>query len=172
MEGITEKQRFWRTILHSSEESSNSRTYSTRNSSCFGSVHQLGECVIVQVHDGQTSCLYQTQQGHLSAIAKIRARSILTSNPKCKLLCEYIKNCYDISDNWRLRFVIYLDNGEESPVPRYFVEFTEYLEPNLLKKVREVSAKVNIQVNKSEPFGLQWDLAITRGDNETVTMSQ
>jgi hypothetical protein len=121
--------------------------------------HRLDRCVIVQVTDDASNYFYKESGGYLQAITRTQARTLLTHDLDCKLLCDYVKTRCQGDENWWLKLSIFLDDVRK-PDPRYFVEFLEYSDKP--PAIQELGANISIQVDTEGPFGLKWNLSITR----------
>ena len=162
MNAVHEKCVYWRHVLGSNRISAD------------GGCHQgamatsASDCLLVRVRDESSQYILQSSDNKSTVVTREEARRILTSNSRCKLLCEYIQQHKEDSENWDLRLILFFDNP--SAKPSYFVEFTEHMDSSLLSRVREVSARVNVTVDLGDTFGVRWDLEITRGHDNPAEL--
>ncbi|ELU16891.1 hypothetical protein CAPTEDRAFT_195122 [Capitella teleta] len=169
-----DKRKFWREIGEI-VRNGESRDQNEANMDCstpsITARNILDRCVIVKVHDDKSNYYYKESGGHMKVISKEKAKSLLSRDLDCKLLCEYIQTRFQGNDDWRLRLVIFLDDIQ-APSPRYFVDFTEFSNHRSPRDIREVSAKVDIHVDTGGPFALRWDLTITRENGRNLFCRQ
>ena len=162
MDDIEEKLAFWRQILLQNNHChANFKDCSQEYTSTLAAGDASTDWLLVRVRDESSQYILQSSDNTSTVVTREEARRILTSNSRCKLLCEYIQQHKEDSENWDLRLILFLENS--SAEPRYYVEFTEQVAPHVLNHVREVSAQVNVKVDVKDRFEVHWDLTITRG---------